>query len=414
MIRKSILLLIAMVILLSIPGFMSTGVDYTSEAEKLNGYGLFSGSNLGFELDRAPTRMEAAAMLVKLLGKEGEATANHYKHPFTDVPAWADPYIGYMYEKGMTNGVGNNLFGSKTLISAKDFTVFALKALGYTGSDFSYADTMAFAVSKGILTASENTEFGKITFKRDEMVHIAYNALNSKLRNSDQNLLSRLINEGVVTPNIDPKLRLTEQVLSTPSIPEAAIDYLQGYQGYIYVDESNLPNAMKNFTYIITVSSKDLAIYEAKDNKIPEMFYDTREEAYKYGYMTRDMTGGRYLILADVNQKWLGHIFIPQDFQNTGDFYTLEFKGILENQLMQPPISGLEIFVDYNIYVTVNGVEKLANSTVRGGNLETYDGEKKVAIYAGKAIIYSPEGASNIRFEWISNKYTLQGEPYIK
>ena len=52
----------------TVPGFMQDTVDFKTEAEALKSLGLFSGTNNGFELDRAPSRVEAAAMLVKLLG----------------------------------------------------------------------------------------------------------------------------------------------------------------------------------------------------------------------------------------------------------------------------------------------------------------------------------------------------------
>ena len=47
--------------------------DFTASAEHLSELGLFRGSEQGYELDRAPTRGEAAAMLVRLLGAEDEA-----------------------------------------------------------------------------------------------------------------------------------------------------------------------------------------------------------------------------------------------------------------------------------------------------------------------------------------------------
>ena len=47
--------------------------DYAQQVKTLNLLGLFSGTDKGFELDRNATRIESAAMLVKLLGKEEEA-----------------------------------------------------------------------------------------------------------------------------------------------------------------------------------------------------------------------------------------------------------------------------------------------------------------------------------------------------
>ena len=48
----------------------ASAADFTNCADALNQMGLFKGTTSGYELDRAPTRGEAAAMLVRLLGKE--------------------------------------------------------------------------------------------------------------------------------------------------------------------------------------------------------------------------------------------------------------------------------------------------------------------------------------------------------
>ena len=49
--------------------------DYDAVAEDLSAIGVFRGTSDGFELDRAPTRSEAAIMLVRLYGAEEEAQA---------------------------------------------------------------------------------------------------------------------------------------------------------------------------------------------------------------------------------------------------------------------------------------------------------------------------------------------------
>ena len=70
--------------------------DFTECAEHLDNMGLFRGTEQGYELDRAPTRAEAAAMLVRLLGKEEEAGRLAYDAPFTDLQEWEKPYVQYL------------------------------------------------------------------------------------------------------------------------------------------------------------------------------------------------------------------------------------------------------------------------------------------------------------------------------
>jgi hypothetical protein len=74
-------------------------IQHQPKAEALKELGLFKGSDKGFELERAPSRVEAMVMLVRLLGKEEEAKENNYEHPFTDVPEWANVHIAIYIKK---------------------------------------------------------------------------------------------------------------------------------------------------------------------------------------------------------------------------------------------------------------------------------------------------------------------------
>ena len=121
--------------------------------------GLFKGTDKGFELDRQLTRAEAAVMLVRLLGAEPEAIARNYGHPFTDVPSWADPYVGYLYQNGLTNGISKTEFGSGRPTTLDDYLTFMLRTLGYKdGEDFEWSQAESFAAKIGAadknLTAS--------------------------------------------------------------------------------------------------------------------------------------------------------------------------------------------------------------------------------------------------------------------
>ena len=54
---------------------------YNQSAVKLGDLGLFKGTDNGFELDRRPTRAEAACMLVRFLGKESDVLKETYNIP---------------------------------------------------------------------------------------------------------------------------------------------------------------------------------------------------------------------------------------------------------------------------------------------------------------------------------------------
>ena len=61
--------------------------------------GLFQDTQNGYDLDRTPTRAEAAVMLVRLLGKETEVKTLTYTAPFTDLKGWEKPYVQYLYSQ---------------------------------------------------------------------------------------------------------------------------------------------------------------------------------------------------------------------------------------------------------------------------------------------------------------------------
>lgn len=179
----------------------SGGIDTRTEqlAETLKTLGLFVGSDKGFELDRAPTRVEEVVMLIRLLGKEQEALGGSWTHPFTDVPAWADKYIGYAYENRLAGGIGGGKFGTDTPATAQMFATFVLRAMGYTddtrgGTDFTYAKATDFAMERGLIAGQGDID----GFDRGACVRIMEAALRQK-KNGGDLLWRELASEGVFT-----------------------------------------------------------------------------------------------------------------------------------------------------------------------------------------------------------------------
>ena len=84
--------------------------DTEAQAQMLYDLGLFKGTDKGFALEKSMTRAEASVMLTRLLGAEKTALAGNWKHPFTDVPQWADKYVGWLYQNGLTKGVSATLY----------------------------------------------------------------------------------------------------------------------------------------------------------------------------------------------------------------------------------------------------------------------------------------------------------------
>ena len=171
--------------------------NYTNCADSLHEMGLFQGTQNGYDLDRTPTRAEAAVMLVRLLGKEDEAKALTYTAPFTDLKGWEKPYVQYLYSNGLANGTNRTTFNPTGKCTAQMYAVFLLRALGYSDTaDFSYANAIETAREQGIYdTGIINVQ----NFLRGDAAAASYTVLSVSPKNSEGTLLDQLVSENAIT-----------------------------------------------------------------------------------------------------------------------------------------------------------------------------------------------------------------------
>jgi hypothetical protein len=129
-------------------------------------------------------------MLVRLLDAEETALEGDWEHPFTDVPAWADKYVGYAYENGLTNGTSATTFGEDNA-SASMYITFVLRALGYSdtnGEDFTWDDPFTLAEEIGIIPDCVDLD----NFWRADIVSVSYAALAAEVKDGDTILAKKL------------------------------------------------------------------------------------------------------------------------------------------------------------------------------------------------------------------------------
>lgn len=171
--------------------------NYTNCADSLHEMGLFQGTQNGYDLDRTPTRAEAAVMLVRLLGKEAEVKTLTYTAPFTDLKGWEKPYVQYLHSNGLVNGTSRMTFNPTGKCTAQMYATFLLRALGYSDTaDFSYANAIETAREQGIYdTGIINTQ----NFLRDDAAAASYTALSVSPKNSEGTLLDQLVSENAIT-----------------------------------------------------------------------------------------------------------------------------------------------------------------------------------------------------------------------
>ena len=200
--KRTLAFALALCLVLALsPGALAVELtDAGTAAGELHEMGLFEGTSENadgtpvFELERAPTRAEAVTMLVRLLGREDAALAGNWDTPFTDVPAWAEPYVGYAYTRGFTDGTGATTYGSGASVTASQYITFVLRALGYeSGTDFEWDAAWELSDEIGLTSG----EYGASTrnFTRGDVAIISLGALSCKLKCSDTNLMDTLTGE---------------------------------------------------------------------------------------------------------------------------------------------------------------------------------------------------------------------------
>ena len=143
---------------------------------------------------------EALVMLIRLLGEEEDALACTASHPFRDVDPWAAPYVAYAYQKGYSNGVSTDMFGSSVSASVQMYTEFILRALGYSSTaQTDISDALTRAVSCGVITGSERAALESGDFVRADVVYLSYYALEAVLSGEPFTLYEKLISDGIFT-----------------------------------------------------------------------------------------------------------------------------------------------------------------------------------------------------------------------
>ena len=193
----SLVLVLAMVFALAVPGFAADTTkkaadfkDYSKVTNKeavdvLTAIGVINGNADGtFAPEGSFTRAEAATMITYLtLGKTVANALPVSATKFSDVPAthWAAKYVQYCADAGIVNGVGDGKFDPDAKLTATQWALMLLGALGYNaknegiGGEGWELATTRLAMKAGIASASDLTG----TFNRDVAAKMAFKTLTA-------------------------------------------------------------------------------------------------------------------------------------------------------------------------------------------------------------------------------------------
>lgn len=211
--KKIISLILVLTTCLSLTAFADSG---SASADILYTLDLVEGTDNGYELEKAPTKLEALVFTLRLSGLEDDI-ASTGEFPFTDVPDWGADYVAYAYNNGIITGVDELNFGSDYAVSDKDFFTMLLRAMGYSDAngDFTWASSSATAVRLGI------AQYIYTDFTRGDMFDCAVAALTVSVKDSELTLIDTLVQSGDVSRAKASALGFTgEQPLSAQQIAE--------------------------------------------------------------------------------------------------------------------------------------------------------------------------------------------------
>lgn len=164
----SVLLVVAMLAATMVPAFAAETATISADAKICADIGMLIGEGSdGVTADytkTAPTRIQAAIMLLRLKGLAADAAKFDSKDNFADVKGdeWFAPYTAYLKANASVGfvGVEDGKFAAEELITAQQYYKVVLTALGYVADkDYAYADTIKFAAEKGLKLVADVTDY---------------------------------------------------------------------------------------------------------------------------------------------------------------------------------------------------------------------------------------------------------------
>jgi hypothetical protein len=397
---KKIIALVLIFVLATL-SYAFADVNYNDEAEKLKEIGVFKGTGNGFELDRAPNRLEGAVMFVRLLGAENTANADNSNHPFLDVPEWGAPYVGYLYSHGLTNGISATEFGSVNEMDAKSYLTFMLRSLKYddANGDFSWSLAVEKSNQIGLIDNDFMTELNEKIFLRDHVASISYNTLKQNMKGKDTSLAQKLVADGafsetvaismgVISNNIEGKGNIFDIGTPLVKLSESDIKSL-GADGFTGTD-LEIANQIKDWQV-------ENMIYASASEKYTDVSYSMRwNYAFPGIYTSKDMIDN----MKDGNKTYGICYNYAIVFAEIADYYGLDVR--VTNTTVKPSeVSGNPF---YKATSTGLGPDEYAEFqkwiVSKGLNKEDYPYEAVRLVMAETALHYRAE--VNIDDTWVA------------
>lgn len=168
-----------------------------TSAEAVARLGVLKGDGEGVTdayLGKRTTRLQSALLMLRLIGKEQEASSYAGAETFADANQAgkaSQPVLAYLkaHPEYGWSGTGTGSFDPLSTVTAQQFYKVMLEALGYrSGTDFAYKDTLSFASTLGLSRAANVS-----SFTNRELAAALTETLQAKMKGAESTLLNVLI-----------------------------------------------------------------------------------------------------------------------------------------------------------------------------------------------------------------------------
>lgn len=245
-----------------VPAVCAQSEPSNDKADVLNKLTIVKGNGSNYNLAGQLKRSEAAAFIVRIMGKEKYVLSNTQKFSavkFPDVPAasWFAPYVGFCEEQGIIGGYVDGSYGPNDNISEKAFLKIVLGALGYRdGTDFNWNNIYQVALSVGLVTdtAYQTKKDDNKQYTRENVIKVLYNSLNLKKKDTKTTIVQNMIAEGAITKEAAVSVHAIKDSITTSVLAITP------------VNESRL--SIKLNESVQNISAENIQIYESGNTAV--------------------------------------------------------------------------------------------------------------------------------------------------
>jgi len=334
----------------------------------------------------APTRIQAAVMVLRLKGLEAEAKAFTGTDNFADAnkAAWAAPIMAYLKahpELGWA-GDGTN-FDPAGAITAQAYYKVMLETLGYKQNtatvvgDFTWEKVVEFAATKGLVKAAAATNFTVA-----DLAVATVETLKANMKEGGKTLVANLVAAGKVDA---AKATAAGIYTAAPVAPAVAVDEAQAV-GNASVDVTFVDDVDASAANVANYKIEGLEIKSAALANTDRVRLETAAmTAGKLYTLTVGAKSVKFTAIAKVSGAPEISVTKSEDIEQVRIEFTKNIDQATGSNVANYSIAGVEIakaVVDTDTHanrvtLTTVGLKNKTKYTVKVTNIKSVDGVNK-------------------------------------